>query len=271
MKNLTETAQNRLDKYLSQARASLHTCTGVDADEVESDIRAHIETELEAIDEPVSLGNLETVLERLGSPTQWVPEEQMSWWRKMILRLRTGPEDWRLAYIAFGLFIVSFLVAKPPTWFAIVVSPILILSGTAQGIFLLASFCVSRAALVVIDNRDELGGRKWLIYPPLLFIYIPVAIVMFGWPTLLYKINDSVTEQGPGLADGFRVAAMGLGWIVLGLVFYMWPGLLRAIFRPFADKFKRKEAVLLMVIGLVLIILGVGGSVLIYFEQIHSP
>ena len=270
MKNLTDTAQNRLDKYLSQARASLHTCTGVDADEVESDIRAHIETELEGIDEPVSLDNLEAVLERLGSPTKWVPEEENSWWRNMILRLRTGPEDWRLAYIAFGLFIVSFLVAKPPTWFAIVVSPVLILSGTAQGIFLLASFCVSRAALVVIANRDELGGRKWLIYPPLLFIYIPVAIVLFGWPTLLYKINNSVTEQRPELAEGLRVAAMGLWWIVLGLVFCIRPSLLRMIFRPFADKFKHKEAVLLMIIGLVLIILGIGGSALIYFQQTQS-
>ena len=136
---------------------------------------------------------------------------------------------------------------------------------------LLASFCVSRAALVVIANRDELGGQKWLIYPPLLFIYIPVAIVMFGWPTLLYKINNSVTEQGPELAEGLRVAAMGLWWIVLGLAFCIWPSLLRTIFRPFADKFKRKEAVLLMVIGLVLIILGVGGSALTYFEQTQVP
>ena len=270
MKSLTDTAQNRLDKYLSRARASLHTCTGVDADEVESDIRAHIETELEGIDEPVSLNNLEAVLERLGSPTQWVPEEENSWWRKIILRLRTGPEDWRLAYIAFGLFMVSFLVAKPPTWFAILVSPILILEGTAQGILLLASFCISRAALVVIANRDELGGQKWLIYPPLLFIYIPMAIVMFGWPTQLYKINNSFTEQWPEQAERLSVAAMGLWWIVLGLAFCIRPSLLRTIFRPFADKFKHKEAVLLMVIGLVLIILGVGGSVT-YIQQTQSP
>ena len=55
MKNLTDSAQNRLDKYLSEARTSLHTCTSVDADEVQRDIREHIETELAGLSEPVSL------------------------------------------------------------------------------------------------------------------------------------------------------------------------------------------------------------------------
>ena len=67
MKNLTDSAQNRLDSYLSQARASLKTCTSVDADEVERDIREHIETELESLSEPVSLKDLEAVL---GQPKE---------------------------------------------------------------------------------------------------------------------------------------------------------------------------------------------------------
>ena len=25
------------------------------------------------------------------------------WWRKIIFRMRSGPEDWRLAYISFAL------------------------------------------------------------------------------------------------------------------------------------------------------------------------
>ena len=64
MKNLTDSAQNRLDSYLNQARASLKTCTSVDADEVERDIKEHIETELEGFSEPVSLKDLEAVLDQ---------------------------------------------------------------------------------------------------------------------------------------------------------------------------------------------------------------
>ena len=45
MKNLTDSAQNRLDKYLSQARTSLKGCRSVDADEVQRDIRDHIDTD----------------------------------------------------------------------------------------------------------------------------------------------------------------------------------------------------------------------------------
>jgi hypothetical protein len=266
MKELTQSAQKRLDKYLSQVRTSLQKYTSVDADEVQRDIREHIETELQGLSEPVSLQHLEAVLDRLGSPGQWVPDEEISWWRKVILRLRTGPEDWRLAYISFGLFLLSFLVAGEVGLFAILVSPILILEGSAQGILLLAGFCVSRALLAVTPDRDKLGGQKWLIYPSLVFIYAPLALLMFGWPGLLYKVHDSVTESLADLAAGLSVAAMGLWWITLGVVFCIWPNLLRAIFRPFADKFNRKEAVMLMVIGLVLIILGVGGSAMTYFQ-----
>jgi hypothetical protein len=247
MKNLTDTAQNRLDKYLSQARASLHTCTGVDADEVERDIRAHIETELEGIDEPVSLDNLESVLERLGSPTQWVPEEEISWWRKIIFRLRTGPEDWRLAYLSFGLLILGFLILP----FSIVLIP--------------ASFIVARAALSEAGDTDELKAQKWLFYPSLIVGCSVIAFMLFFGGTV---VGVCLAEALWGLVWVRRIAHMGtvvfaagvtvsvtaLSWIILGVVFCKWLGLVRNIFKPFADWFNRKHAIILTCVGLVLLI-----------------
>ncbi len=93
MKNLTDTAQNRLDKYLRQVRAYLRGSKSVDADEVEQNITDHIENELAGVAEPISPDALNEVLAKLGSPSQWVPEEELSWWRKVILRLRVEPED----------------------------------------------------------------------------------------------------------------------------------------------------------------------------------
>lgn len=253
MKNLTETAQDRLDKYLSQARASLHTCTGVDADEVECDIRAHIETELEGTDEPVSLNNLEAVLERLGSPTQWVPEEEISWWRKIILRLRTGPEDWRLAYLSFGLLVVGFMLPLS--------LPILIL----------ASFVVSRAAISANNYRIEVKAQKWLIYPSLIIVYLVSLCPLLALPLIglirlayglehtiraTYKIGDD-TPYWPAVCSVF-VVPIGLWWLILGVVSLARPNIPKVLFRPFADGFNRRWALIVLLIGLGLMIPSLG-------------
>ncbi len=274
MKKLTNSAQNRLDKYLSQTRTSLHACTSVDADEVERDIRDHIETELQGMSEPVSLKDLEAVLDRLGSPSQWVPEEELSWWRKIILRLRTGPEDWRLAYICFGLFILAFLLVGRLSFI----------------VLLLASFCVSRAVLSMAKEPEELSGKKWLIYPPLFVIYTPVFFFILLWPlVVLYGLTLELGHSGhpyemsmgltripytstrSGGVSGVLIALiiMGFWWTVLGIIGCIGPHLFKAIFRPFADKFKRKWAGLLLGIGLLLIIVCLGGWLLFTASSGH--
>jgi hypothetical protein len=254
MKNLTDTAQNRLDKYLSQVRASLHTCTGVDADEVESDIRAHIETELEGIDEPVSLDNLESVLKRLGSPTQWVPEEKISWWRKIILRLRTGPEDWRLAYISFGLLILGFVVL--PSF--VVLIP--------------ASFIVARAALSEAADPHELKSQRWLIYPSLIIVYTFISFWLILWPLVLlipfaFDFGPIVRASYPQIRDDLRywimavsfiIAVSGAWWAVLCAVVLKWRSLPSVLFRPFGDWFNSRLALILLLTGLALMILSLG-------------
>lgn len=255
MKNLTDSAQNRLDKYLSQARTSLHTCTSVDADEVERDIREHIETELQGMSEPVSLKDLEVVLDRLGSPSQWVPEEEIPWWRKIILRLRTGPEDWRLAYISFALFLLALL-----------------LGGEAFLVLLLASFCISRAVVASATELDELRGKKWLIYPSLITVYAPILLFILLWPLILFfglpyefrhwlYLSDH-TQLGLARVP-YNVSAspllipifVGLWWTILGIIGCTGPRLFKVIFRPFADQLKRKWAGLLLAIGLLMVLI----------------
>ncbi len=110
MITLSESAKKSLEDYLRQARAYLRGSKSLDANEVEQNIAEHIENELEGAAEPVSCDVLDAVLKKLGSPQQWIPEEELPWWRKIILRLRSGPEDWRLAYLSFGLLILGFLI-----------------------------------------------------------------------------------------------------------------------------------------------------------------
>jgi len=106
---LSEKARKTLSEYLDQVKRSLKGVKYIDADEIVQNVNEHIENELGETPEPVSSEKLGAVLEKLGSPLQWVPEEEISWWRKVILRIYSGPEDWRLAYLSFGLFFIAFL------------------------------------------------------------------------------------------------------------------------------------------------------------------
>jgi len=251
MIRLTTEAQSRLDRYLRQVRASLQGCRSVDPYEVERDVMDHIDRELAGKVEPVPLSELEMVLERLGSPTQWVPEEELSWWRRTVLRLRVGPEDWRLAYISFGLLVFGFL-----------------LGSTAWLLTLAASFCVSRAAISVASDRGEqLAGQKWLIYPALVLVYLPLAFVVLLWPIFFaeqlldelwryfekYRISlfGAPLDVSAGIMTVHLVTvAMAVWWLIAGLFLRRRPTLARMLFRPFADWFDQRWAKRLIFAGL---------------------
>jgi len=243
MKSLTDNAQNRLDKYISEVRTFLQTCTNIDADEVQRDISEHIEAELMGLSEPVSLKDLEVVLDRLGNPSQWVPDEAVSWWRKIILRLRTGPEDFRLAYISFGLLLLTFLFP-----------PFFLFS------FLLARVCVYEAS----SREEELGAQKWLIYPPLLLVYVPISVLVLSWPLagpyaflsygdyalqLLGLPAETSTEL---LTLVLAIFSTGIWWFILGVLLLICPELLAFLVRPFADKHSHQCAKTLLWTGLVM-------------------
>ena len=226
----TEEAQKHLDKYLNEVRVYLSGCKTVDVEEIQRDIIEHVETELEGTAQPISYNDLDAVLKKLGSPRQWVPEEELSTWQKIITRLRTGPEDWRLAYISLGLLILAFIIGR-----------------RGSSILVLASFVVSRAALSVAGDPAELKEQKWLIYPSLILVYVILAALAVLWIPLLLINNQS----------SFFIAGVTLGlWcVVLGLVLRKWHYIIKKMFYPFTIPFKRKWARMFIFFGVLLTIL----------------
>ena len=254
MIKLSDSAKECLDRYVKQMRAYLWGCKRVDTDEVERNIIEHIESELEGTTAAVSFEELDAVLKRLGSPRQWVPEEELPWWRKVIVQLRTGPEDWRLAYLSFGLLVLGFLFFTFSELFFVVAG---------------ASFIVARAALSAASDREELGVQRWLIYPPLIVAYCLVGPLLFLGGTFIAGgvadlVCDStwvrrVAHMGTAiLVVSFITTVTALWWTILGIALCMWPGPVRSLFKPFADWFNRKWAIALTCTGLGLLILTLG-------------
>jgi len=248
MMNLSDRAKKCLDGYLQQMRTYLRGCKTVDADEIERNVIEHIESEFESATAVVSFEELDVVLQRLGSPRQWIPEEEIPWWRKTILRLRTGPEDWRLAYLSFGLLILGFLILP----FSIVLLP--------------ASFIIARAALSEAADSSELKSQKWLFYLSLIVGCSVIAFILFFGPKVVgVYLADAlwdlawvrrIAHMGTVVfSAGLTVSVTALSWFILGVVFCKWPGLARNIFKPFADWFNRKHAIILTCVGFALLIL----------------
>ncbi|UCF15044.1 MAG: hypothetical protein JSW59_16670 [Phycisphaerales bacterium] len=252
---LSKSARRSLDDYLRQARAYLRGSRTVDADEVEQNITEHIENALEGASEPVSCDELEAVLDKLGDPQQWVPEEELPWWRKIILKLRTGPEDWRLAYISFGLFVAALVVA----------------SYTSTQVFValvLASFLASRAAMSQTPDSKQLKAQKWLLYPPLIVVYGFVLGVLLILPLLLLvPLAEEYETHFARLQNEFDYwfvaisvvsAAMGAWLGILALAALIFGNRIRVLMRPFADAYKAKWTLLLLIIGLGVMIVSAG-------------
>lgn len=257
MVTFSESAQRNLRDYLRQARQCLRGSKSVDADEVEQNITEHIESELEGVSEPVSCDDLNAVLQKLGSPQQWVPADELPWWRKIIFRLRNGPEDWRLAYISFGLLVLG--CGLPWT----------------LGVFVLASFIVSRAALSEAGDTSVLKGQRWLLYPSLIIVYAFVLLVLLTWPLLplipladefehVFRESSSRFDEDRILGISIVAAGLGLWWTVLGLIFLKPRRVLRIFFNPFADELCSKWPLRLLLVGLGLMILSVSACVLYY-------
>ena len=254
-----------MDDYLRQVRWYLRWSKTMDASEVEQNITEHIESELGESGGPVSCDALNAVLGRLGSPQQWVPEEELPWWRKVMMKLSTGPEDWRLAYISLGLLVAAGWLAylslgllAGPGWVA---NDARLFAVVPFAIVFFASFAAARAAVASAYGEGGLGGRRWLVYPSLIILYAFVAgMALFGVTWFGFGMGlslwhtEGVAEYvviGEGAFLGIVTAIVtGLWWIVLGVVLYAAPGMVRTMFRPFADRSSRKWGGWLLGIGL---------------------
>lgn len=255
--SLTENAQSELDRYLRRVRAALRGHSSVDADEVERDIRGHIDAALAEWPAPVTEIHVRAVLDRLGSPSQWVPADDLPIWQKTLVRLRSGPEDWRLTYATFAL-----LVASP------------FFEGLIGGALFLASVLLSRATLELLDGESEpVGARRWLLYPPLLVTYLGLlATILLAPPVMLATLGDpTIRAEAIGwLPEPFWATLLvlvgvvaGIWWGLLGLALMRRHRAVHAVFWPFAGWFERRHGVRLVYVGFVVMALATAAFVIV--------
>lgn len=314
---LSAPAAARLEEYLVQVRAALSGAADVSPDDIEADIRDHVGSELRAAPRPVALAALESVLTKLGPPSQWGAAPDPTVFRRVghLLRehlrdarvaaaagarrvgrtLWNGPEDWRLAYLSFGLFalgVLTFFVLFPVT--------------------LVVSYVLSRAGLAHARERGiELGaGRKWLLYPPVVLVSAALLIAVVMWPLALGGVVFEQVEQARGRlsrlhaphpleSDDLRanapiwreyprlqsdrklVAAVGvepdfapvvaglfvgagallLWWTIIGALGSHFPSAVRAVFCPLCDRFDRPHGTRLGLISFFLLIAWIGTAI----------
>ena len=181
----TAAATARLDDYLRQVRAALAAAPDLDADDIEADIREHVAAEFRAHTRPVALVELERVLVALGPPAGWapapttVPAPGFNPWalvggaRRRLLGvigvLWRGPEDWRLAYLC--------LIAT-------------VLAVATMGILLPVAYLLGRAAVALAAEKGQpLGARRWLVYPPVVLVSLPLFLAVTFWPVALLPLT----------------------------------------------------------------------------------
>ena len=244
MTTFTADAQQVFDHYLQTVRWSVRGVA--DPQEIERDVREHVATALESHDEPVTSQTLREVLSRLGDPWQWVAPEDLPLWRRIGMRFALGPEDWRLAYACFALTLLGMLLM--PVGIGVVI--------------LMGAYFIARATYALILDRDgALGPRAWLICPPLVFWGIAVAGTLLIGPVAPIAAWG-IGEHGFGRhAVPFNIGAVlamgGAWWLMLSAFAAVFPGAVRALLLPMANRFRRVHAVWLAAIAIVLLAIGV--------------
>jgi hypothetical protein len=254
MNQLTPDARLRLDVYLAGVRHAV-AGTSVDPSEVERDIRDHIDSALRNADAPVSRATLDEVLARLGDPTQWIPDEELPAWRRVWRRVAFGPEEWRLPYLSLALTLLGILLV--PVGIGV--------------LLILAAWFVSRAALDLPPLRtDTDAARKWLLYPPLVFVALLAVILMLGGlavPLVAWGLEEGGVEKVFGadvhsrgasfrLHAGWVLASFGAWWLVLSGMVALLIRPLQRFFHPFATWLRRSHALALAAIALLIGALG---------------
>jgi hypothetical protein len=238
MIEFTSEAERRREQYLQQVRTCVGASITADPEEVLRGVREHIEAELQEAEQPVSEADLEAVLSRLGRPEQWVAEEDLPWWRRTAMRMQTGPEDWRLAYLSLGLLVLGAALVNP--------------------FVILGSFFVARAALAVAGDARALGERKWLIYPSLIIVYIPLAFLILLLPAWFTARSLAISHLSDLCVDPLSVAVTALWWLVLLLALGLSPEWFVVLFRPFLGsrpiRFVKLTALVIALIGIAAVV-----------------
>ncbi|MEA2235358.1 MAG: hypothetical protein QOC81_82 [Thermoanaerobaculia bacterium] len=256
MMDMTPAAHQQLDDYLQRLRSDLRAAHPEVAEEVEQSVREHIEIALEAVPAPVSGTDMIAILDRLGSPEQWLAEEA----RAVADRSGdSGAGDSRLPYVAFGLVLVS------------------IASFMFFGFLLLIpAMFVSRAWIEQKRERGEpLGSKRWLVYPSVGLVLAAVALLLLLVPPLgaMALIRHDVGRMFDVPSDptgelrfhaGLRAVMAGSWWIIAGGLCAAFIRPIRFVFLPLLDRVRRKHFAMLSAIGA---LLATAGAALIYYRH----
>jgi hypothetical protein len=266
----SQEAQSHLERYLRQIKTALRGHPSIDADEVERDVLGHIDAELSGQPEPIAASRLLPVLDRLGSPNQWVPVDDHPSWRRSLDGFSSGPGDWRLASLTFGLFVAG------PTLFLGDLIP-----WPLPPVLMVLSLLMARVTLALFDERGEqVGVRRWLIYPPLLVWYGVFIVALFGGPVLLILIFGSDDPAFRSWLFGWLgepvwvrmstliLLLLGTWWAFLGMVAGRIAGIVHAVFWPFADWFERRQAMRVALTGLLLMV--ISGAILMMLMWVRA-
>jgi len=256
MMELTPAAQQRFDEYFRRLRQSMRGASPAEAEDVEQSVREHIDVALAGVATPIGNEQLSEVLERLGAPDRWLGVAEPSFVQRVMERLRSGPEDWRLAYAAFGLFLL-----------ALILMPIGI-----GALLMFASYLVSRAYVDFMETKDEVpGGRRWLVYPPIaLFLFLAIAFFVVGpagpivgWglgENGFFRILTEANVQAPyprvRFAAGATAAVLGTWWILASLIGMVVHPVSRFLFKPLLARVRRSHFLGLTIIGVLTLTLG---------------
>ena len=260
MIEMTPAARERLDSYLQRMRSELRGTRAVVADEVEQSVREHIEIALAQAQTPVGATEVIGILDRLGPPERWLGDEERPMWRRALDHVRSGPEDWRLAYLSFGLVLAS-IVLLPIFGF----------------LLLIPAMFVGRASIELArDHGEPLGARRWLVYPSialvlaiatgLLIIGPPLAAVAFALGSDVEPLLDIPTSRAGELRflAGLNGVVFGSWWIIAGGFCAAFVRPIRFVFAPMLDGLRRKHFAVLAAIGA---LLAAAGATLIYYRH----
>lgn len=243
---LTDDAQHRLDTYLAAVRSGLRG-TSIDSNDIEHDIREHVESALAEV-EVADVGDLDPVLQRLGAPDSWIGDCELPAWRRLLRRLQHGPEEWRLPYLAFAATLLGIMLL--PVGIGLVL--------------ILGAFILARAAVEEI-GVENLGSRRWLVYSPIGLVagFFAILAVVGPVPGVIAFMVDEpaavhqfVGGDSPRVLAGLAIAAFGAWWIVLSIVLAILYRPVRFVFSPLTLRWRRAHAAFIAACGVVVSAIG---------------